>query len=305
MGAASAFALLAPGWVGASTAVSFGDTLSVPGQYHLQSDITGSGDAITITANDVHLNLRGHSIIGDGVANQVGILVTGTPAAAGGCTALVRRAHINNGTITGFAGSGIRIHCVADSHVNGVTLNNNHHGLDLLSSTGNKINNNDVVNNDSRGLFIVNSHSNQVIANDVSFNRNGTSVFNSSDNRFIGNLMNGNGFFGMFLEGTPTVGGAHRNTIRNNTFNANGATPGACPFFGGGLLIGTLPGPNTADNLVHNNTALANQCGWDVADLNVLNAFGAMCLNTWENNEFDAVFDFGGPFGVGDPDCIR
>ena len=55
---------------------SFGYVITAPGTYQVTQDLSGSGNAITVLANNVDLHLGGHTLTGDG--SGAGESVVGT-----------------------------------------------------------------------------------------------------------------------------------------------------------------------------------------------------------------------------------
>src|SRR3989337_376621 len=74
----------------ATPVTSCGTNINTPGQYMLTGNLSCSGTAVTISADDVHFNLNGFTIDGD--ESGIGVDVGSCVATSG--------VHINNGTIT-------------------------------------------------------------------------------------------------------------------------------------------------------------------------------------------------------------
>ncbi len=88
----------ASGRFGVRTAIQAADlpfTISTPGSYYLVENITTAGGGITITANDVTLDLNGFTLRG---GTGDGVLVSGFPK---------KNIEIRNGTVAGWADDGI------------------------------------------------------------------------------------------------------------------------------------------------------------------------------------------------------
>src|SRR5205823_4866499 len=109
---------------------SFGYEITAPGVYQVTQDLSGSGDAITVTASNVDLHLGGHILSGDG--SGVGIHVQGPSP--------VYNVSIHNGTVQGFQ-RGIFLGFFAlNCKVSSVTASGNTEvGIFLSQANGNAV----------------------------------------------------------------------------------------------------------------------------------------------------------------------
>src|SRR5690349_5780864 len=56
----------APSRAAAATSVNACQTLSAPGNYVVTSNITASGDCLTLTVSNIAIDMQGHKIVGNG-----------------------------------------------------------------------------------------------------------------------------------------------------------------------------------------------------------------------------------------------
>jgi hypothetical protein len=68
---AALFCLTAAKTASAQTVLSACGTISSPGNYVLNTNLTTSGDCFVITASNVALDMKGHTITGDGSGNGI------------------------------------------------------------------------------------------------------------------------------------------------------------------------------------------------------------------------------------------
>lgn len=90
-------------------------TISAPGAYYVTDDLTASTalDGIQILASNVHLNLNGHTLRGQGGGNVSGIVMVGL-----GREAIT----VTNGTLQGWSRDGIGAPTAKSVHVEGVRV---------------------------------------------------------------------------------------------------------------------------------------------------------------------------------------
>jgi parallel beta-helix repeat protein len=180
-------------------------TISSSGQYKLGADLAvGSGvTAIGITANDVHLNLNGHTISGPILTASDALAA---PTTAGISVFIATNVHINNGTVKGFSHGVVLSGSISagkgcdDNHLNDLTVTSNRRGIAVFEiSDNNHINGNNVSGNFEIGVFIHTSDHNKCNGNVVNNN---------------GGITGGGGFF---------IANSDGNVIANN--NISGNTP--------------------------------------------------------------------------------
>ena len=151
----------------------------------------------------------------------------------------------NNVTINGFAiqnsthgpppyNSGILIDHSSDNNISHNNIEDNYHGIYLLSSNANVVSNNDVAFNTYHGIYLDNSRGNLVSMNSVLLNNNdGIYLHYSHGNTIASNNASFNSFHGIYLfysNGTSIFNnnisknndcGIGLHSCRNNTFYHN------------------------------------------------------------------------------------
>lgn len=224
------------------------------GRYFLAKDLTQCMDfGVSITASDVKLELRGHTI--QGIPNSSNSMII----ADGGATGISKIEIEGPGTVTG-GNTGIEFENAHWSQVRNVVV---------------------VLNNDGIGIGISNLTNDQTTAstdnefrdNVVTTNYfNGIKVNVGNKNDFIHNNLSGNQNYGLLLLN------ANGSVARQNTVDSNGLN---------GIEVGTLGSGNTIDD----NTALGN--GFNVTGfpltgvLDLVDANPDCTHNTWTDNSFN------------------
>lgn len=291
--------------------------ITQPGTYTMTVDIdyAGGSPAILIAANDVVLDLGGHTLSSNlrigaihlqGVSNVTVTngVVSGfsegvTLDGASGCTVTGLTARLNQGGINlrgGASGNTIQNNICDQNIFAGILLQNSGslnilkgntctrgetYGISLVtSSNGNTLVENTASDNFTAGIRLENSEQNQLVSNTAERN-NGRGIYlqgGSNGNDLRKNTVSNNGV-GIHSEGVSAT------TLQMNTVNANN-TYGI--WMGGGL--GHTLRDNTANGnsvggilveagsgcLITKNTALTN--GTDLWD--------TTCANTWKKNVF-------------------
>jgi parallel beta-helix repeat protein len=289
--------------------------ISQAGEYELAADLTCTdpGNAILITASDVHLTLAGHTLTGPNNGTGVGIKVQGTAASP------LTDIHVNGGTVQRF-GIGIFLLYVTDSHVNGMFSQDNvlgalsGDGIKLEHASDNHVNGNTFTRNQGFGIRLVDADSNQFNTNVVTANigkqRDGGFFITegSTDNRITSCDVSGNGEVGVWIFDRASV----RNLIQGCLINDNDMLPDTAMA---GIVVvssnNTLRGNEVSrnrvgisistgatGNLIQSNTALDNRIR-DLQDFNL-----PQCVNTWKSNTFVIDNETGAAFGP-DAGCIR
>jgi parallel beta-helix repeat protein len=278
---------------------SFGYVISAPGTYQVTQDLSGSGTAITVSADNVDLHLGGHTLSGDG--SGAGVDVEGAA-----------NINIHHGTVQGFY-DGIFLNGALNSKVSSVTANRNtSDGIQILNASGNTVTDTATAQNGGVGIYVNQSNGNTVTRNIVDRSYIGISVAGPSSygntvsrntasgnhgagirvfasatqNTVQDNTCNGN-FVGVQLGGDG-YGGANRNTIQSNTANLNTV----------GIQIELDDTANTG-NTLQGNTALTN-ANADLEDENP-----GCDSNIWANNTFATDLVAGGSDGGPGTGCIR
>jgi len=230
------------------TDVSCGDVLTT--DVRLEEDLTCAGDALTVGADGIRINLNGHVISG----NATGVGIT-----------LRQRSDvvIHGGTVRNFL-TGIFV-----SQSTGVTIKDNGFTLNreavfLIGSSGNVVKANRAWANTSRGIMLrpttsgIVSTNNMVVGNTLIDNPSGILVFGQSGNTLKGNTISGSTVGGFDLTG----GGGSGNEIKGNLVSGSAA----------GIKFGT----GWTGNFIIDNTFATNTCG----------LAGPGASNTYKDNVF-------------------
>lgn len=229
----------------------------------LQEDITGcDGPGLLVAADDVLIDLNGHSIVG---TSDEGADCPSAPA----CTAGVdnRQGHdglrVRGGTISGFS---IGVVMGPDAHrnvVSGMTIEDNRRwgllaqgadsgvltrnslqrngstGIVLLESDGFRVTHNALADDRGFSIFLLAADGNDIRRNRVRDSDHGIAVFEgSSDNRVRGNRISRTGGSAIDVGG----GDAARNTVRGNHLYD----------VGDGIIVG-----NVRESVFEENTVVA------------------------------------------------
>lgn len=129
-------------------------TISTPGSYYLTGSLESTNTGITVSANDVTLDLMGFTIGGAQITNHPGIHV------AGATNVMRRNVIIRNGSITRF-GIGIRIENTQSGRVHNMMIHQNTKEGILLQSndpgvcTDITVEDCSVTENASSGIYVV------------------------------------------------------------------------------------------------------------------------------------------------------
>ena len=230
------------------TNVSCGDVLTT--DVRLEEDLTCAGDALTVGADGIRINLNGHVISGNATGNGITVRLRSDVV-------------IHGGTVRNFV-TGI---FVAQS--SGVTIKDNGFTLNreavfLNGSSGNIVKANRAWANTQRGIMLrpttsgVVSTDNQVVGNTLIDNPSGILVFGQSGNTLKGNTISGSTVGGFDLTG----GGGTGNEIKGNLVTGSAA----------GIKFGT----GWTGNFIIDNTFATNTCG----------LAGPGASNTYKDNVF-------------------
>jgi parallel beta-helix repeat protein len=297
-------AFLSSLYAGASSAAiksvtTCGAVLSTAGKYQLKADLSNCpSTALTISANNVRLNLNGHTISGSNLGSGISVQsVTGV--------------RIIGGSVSGFM-NGVELNSAMNTQISGVTISNNAgYGIYLNASSKNFISGNTVSMNTSKGIYLFGgSNTNQIIGNTISNNAKGTvlddglQLNTSNTNKITGNMIVGNGQDGLELKDTsgnvlygnivnnngrngiflrPSVASTTSNVVDHNTTLLNGAS-------GIVVLGGATLNKLTQNVSVNNNQIPSTDPTVTYADMSELNN-ASPCLNRWLANTFDSKFD--------------
>jgi len=214
--------------------------ITAQGSYYLTANLTatGSTSGITISADNVTLDLNGFALVGGGSGSVTGINV---PAAQ-------KNILIRNGTVRGWTNGGINASNATNSAIQGIRLSNNTAPSIFFSIAGLSVGNGSTVkdcfvaqNSNSNGISVGNACTvSGCIARANSVGA-GIRVLNSC--YVVGNISDSNG--------TGIVMGSG-NRIENNSCTSNASA---------GILI---PSGDT-NNLVIHNSARGNNPNYNIA----------------------------------------
>lgn len=261
--------------------VSCGQAITV--STTLDSNVGPCATGLVITADNVTLDLNGHTVSGNpGPGDGPGVEITGRTGVT-----------VRNGTITQFD-AGVAITGGSRNTVTGMTLIDNRgsfatdfgDGVAVFDSTDNTIRGNRIRNNGPySGISLVQSSNNlieqnQITGNNQSIQTSGIRVENvgrdaSNANTIRANLVQGSSLDGIQLfagasdnvvsqnsaiqngrDGITAFAGASRNVIENNQtrFNGSGPIPGSGIYIRG--AAGSFPAP--AGNIIRRNVSTDN-----------------------------------------------
>jgi parallel beta-helix repeat protein len=191
------------------------------------------GDGLVIGADDVKLDLNGHTIDGDNQAanfpGDQGVNISGG----------FDRVRVVNGTVQQFD-SGVRLDRSDDSRIEQLTSSANHIGLNILDSAGDVVLDTVLTANLGDGLRLSHGDQASIRGNRVDGNGIGIDSLNSSRDAIDRNVITHN------LAGLDLRGGCDDNQLTRNTVTDN--------QHAGITVIGD-------DNVVSANTAARNEQG--------------------------------------------
>lgn len=162
-----------------------------PGQYVLSGDIENAEAAtcVRIESSDVHLDGAGHTLDGTDAHDSIGVLATGTEEVP------LTNVTVRNLTVTDWA-TGVEYQWTNDGELSGVTATSNDRGVQLRSSSDNRVTRNDLVENSRAGLVLrgSGSHYNTIDRNEVNDNgKYGIHLVDSRQNQLSANAALDNG----------------------------------------------------------------------------------------------------------------
>ena len=251
-------------------------TISTPGSYYLTEDVTSSGTAITIMADDVTIDLAGFALVGPDTGTSCGINMNGRS-----------NVEIRNGTVRDFSYGILESDDIlgrAHRIINVRAISNMHYGI-LLSGKGHLVKDCTVSENgDSAigGVYSIKAgDGSTVTGNTVSNNGDSASsnVFgiNAGDGSTItGNSICNNGksasstgsyiVYGIFAGDSSTVRG---NTVNNNGELAKNDVYGIRASYGSTIMGNSIC--NNGDSADHNVIGICAFSGCTVASNTVSN----------------------------------
>ena len=217
--------------------------ITAQGSYYLTANLTatGGGAGITISADNVTLDLNGFALIGGGSGSVAGINV---PAAQ-------KNILIRNGTVRGWTNGGINASNATNSVIQGIRLSNNSAPSTFFNIAGLSVGNGSTVkdcfvakNSNSHGISVGSA----CIVNScvARANSDGAGIRVMDSCYVVGNISDSNGT-GM------TMGSGNRIESNSCTFNLNA-----------GVLIPS----GATNNLVIRNNARGNNPNYSIASGN-------------------------------------
>jgi parallel beta-helix repeat protein len=254
-----------------ATAITTCEDISQPGRYYLEIDLKQC-NGFSITASDVELDLRGHTIQGLGPSTPSALIT-----ANGGTTGLYHIKIEGPGTLTGGL-VGVLFLNVHHSQVDELVVAGNTFGIWVAGNMVVPVTNLGTVVKpaDLRSVQTIpgtaptdNEFRDNVVAGQTA---DGFTVIDSDQNLFIHNNLSGNGGVGLDL-----LSGNY-NMVRHNTVDSN---------VGVGIFA------SGSGNRIDHNTALGN-----LGNTLDLEDETAGCTNTWTDNSFNFSFS-------AFPSCIR
>ena len=196
--------------VSAATPISSCTTINSQGTYYLTADIINSGNTICldITANNVVLDCRGHTIDGILTQNTYGIQVkrsssTNTNVIIKNCVSTnwdygIYLKYANNNVITDNTANsnrkgGIYLHLAENNTIKNNIANENNYlgGILLHDADTNIIENNNANSNEFQGIYMYYSNNNTINHNTIKDNKKiGLYICYSDKNTIMGNTIN-------------------------------------------------------------------------------------------------------------------
>jgi hypothetical protein len=228
--------------------------ITQPGSYQLGGNLAAEGTtAIDITAANVTLDLNGFTI---SCAACQTLLQVFTPPGVPGIVSSGTGTTIQNGTVTGFGGTGtgnpygIQFQA-AGGRLDHLRVTGNYIGVYGASGADVVVTNSSVVNNTWKGISCPNS---QLTVMNTTVSGNGHFGIELASGLITGSTITGNGGSGEFVRGGITFAGnggtvnVTNNLIANNVFS--------------GISMEGFPGTGTLG--YGSNTFAGNCCGGDV-----------------------------------------
>jgi parallel beta-helix repeat protein len=193
------------------------------GFYYLTGNLrySGSGNAITVSVDDVTLDLMGFTLDSSGALNSQGIVINGC-----------KNVEIRNGTVRGFNADCIHDELGGESYriINLRLENNGLRGIYLSGGHYHLIQNCNITNNGNSGIGL-NASGSMVTHNVVCKNGLRGIAVGGAGNSLVGNVVTDNGTHGFYL--TLTAGNPYlidRNTAYNNPSGTLNGIPADAKF---------------------------------------------------------------------------
>jgi parallel beta-helix repeat protein len=210
----------------------------VASNVRLESDLTCTGDGLTVTGTGITINLNGHSIAGAGVG--VGIRVQSSQDVS-----------VHGGTVRGFL-QGMFVAGSTGIVIKDNLFAENATAVLLQASSGNTIKANVARGNTARAFMLrpntagVVSTNNDIVENTLIDNPTGIYLIRQPGNTFIGNSISGSSVAAIDLDPAPL--GASGNVFKGNLLETSGA--------------GIRFADGWTGNTIHGNTIRLNTCAF-------------------------------------------
>ncbi len=284
---------------GNSVSTGVSQPIQIGENYILNSDINFGGTGFIIVADDITLDLNGHTINGPGPlpSSSLGVQISSHKGVT-----------VKNGTITGF-GCGVLLDGSNNNTVRNINCARTNIGVLVRDSTLNSLVDNVITDSTNSGIILMDNSDNNLVINCSSRNNvsGGIWVNNGSDGNVIdGCTLTGNSFAGVFFGGGASQAGlsapSNNNTVRNSNVS-NNQNSGVFVINsdsnriadnkveknakGGIFVTGSppnprYPAPSTANNVISGNE-LNDNSGSDINDT-TSGTGTAGTANIYENN---------------------
>ena len=249
-------------------------TITAPGDYRLDADLSCTGDAITIQASHVHLNLNTHQLTGSSFSDR-GIVVYSA-------TSRLPDVEIKGPGVVSAFGEAVELDNADNSKVEGVTASFCFVGI----ATG-----------AVSGTTVTNVHLNKnVLALALNI---GVALGNSTNGQVQENVMNGFVFIGGGAAGIAVTGGSGNDIQKNTTLGyIDGISVGVGGVgsassgnhihdnvSSGNVASGIHIATGSGNNVVEHNTALGNTA-FNSAGVDLVDDNPSCGTNRWHDNTF-------------------
>ncbi|ODS36943.1 hypothetical protein BEH94_03960 [Candidatus Altiarchaeales archaeon WOR_SM1_SCG] len=210
------------GCVGATEIFTCGEVVTESCTFN--ADLNCTGDALTVTSDDITIDCDGRTLNGTG--SDAGIVVYGNNATIKNCKVF-----------------------------------NYSYGIVLWESSNNSILNN-IVSNNERGIWLGYSSNNNIINNNVISNFQGIWLENSSDNNITNNIASNNTLYGICLYSPSENNNVIRNIVSLNhigifiypSSNSNSIINNIASSNDHGIFLWNSSGNTIKENMNYNNT---------------------------------------------------
>ena len=198
-----------------ATNVSECQTISSAGEYVLNQSLNATTTCITISSDNVSLDLNGFNLTGDGGASDYGVFVYNSKEELNNITILngsiysfergIYLSSSSNNTLSNIAtdlnGYGILLSSSSDNILSNIISNlNTEYGIFLSSSSDNILSNITSNLNTERGILLFSSSNNTLSNITSSSNSIGIYLTSSSDNNSLSSINSNSNSYGIYLD---------------------------------------------------------------------------------------------------------